>query len=147
MGGTLTYQTSIPDLLLVGVVFIYTKTTSPITCLYPFLLHICLQNAFVLCGRLQTQHKPHREGLLILYSSFVDVGEDGIKMTGVKLFFQMLKEERTVKKEKSDGKSRSRAKQTFKKKIKLNRQEASEETRSIKTVLTKAWDSCSVNFS
>ena len=85
--------------------------------------------------------------MLILYSSFVDVGEDGIKMTAVKLFFQMLKEERNVKKEKSDGKSRSRAKQTFKKKIKLNHQEASEKTRLIKTVLTKAWDSCSVNFS
>ena len=53
-------------------------------------------------------------------------------MTGVKFFFQMLKEERNVKKEKSDGKSRSRAKQTFKKKIKLNHEEASEKTRLIK---------------
>ena len=68
-------------------------------------------------------------------------------MTGVKLFFQMLKEERNVKKEKSDAKSGCRVKQTFKKKIKLNHQEASEKTRLIKTMLTKAWDSCSVNFS
>ena len=68
-------------------------------------------------------------------------------MTGVKLFFQILKEERNAKKEKSDAKCRYRAKQTFKKKIKLNHQEASEKTRLIKTVLTKAWDSCSVNFS
>ena len=68
-------------------------------------------------------------------------------MTGVKLFFQMLKEERSVKKEKSDAKSGSRAKQTSKKKIKFNHQEASEKTRLIKTVLTKAWNSCSVNFS
>ena len=85
--------------------------------------------------------------MLILYSSFVDVGEDGIKMTAVKLFFQMLKEVRNVKKDRRDAKSRCRAKQTFKKKIKLSRQEASEKTRLIKTVLTKAWDSCSVNFS
>ena len=63
------------------------------------------------------------------------------------IFFQMLKEERNVKKEKSDGKSRSREKQTFKKKIKLNHPEASEKTRLIKTVLTKAWNSCSLNFS
>ncbi|KAM7451772.1 REX4 [Porites harrisoni] len=47
-----------------------------------------------------------------------------------KLLQVMLKEERNVRKEKSDGKSRSRAKQTFKKKIKLNHPEASEKTRS-----------------
>lgn len=50
-------------------------------------------------------------------------------MTGVKSFFQMLKEERNVKKEKSDAKSRSRVKQTSKKKIKRNHWEASEKTR------------------
>ncbi|CAH3045551.1 unnamed protein product [Porites lobata] len=71
----------------------------------------------------------------LLQVYFVDVGEDGVKMylyldDWGEIFFQMLKEERNVKKEKSDGKSRSRAKQTFKKKIKLNHPEASEKTRS-----------------